>query len=120
MHANPVQQASSGDLLADRRYAYAQALAAEGDHAAAVDLIRQTLDLVPNWAPAWFALGQAQAELFRLTQDENDRAQALRAFACGLSLDPEDRLGARLQVARLQGGDANAASSAYVTSLFDQ
>ena len=44
---------SSGDLLADRRYAYAMAAAKEADHEAAADLLAQTLEIVPDWAPPW-------------------------------------------------------------------
>jgi predicted TPR repeat methyltransferase len=109
-----VGQASSGDLLADRRYAYAEAAAAEGDYAAAADLLQQTLERVPNWAPAWFALGQARAAL-------GEAMPALEAFQRCLALEPDDRLGAGLQIARAQGDtDGAAASPAYVASLFDQ
>ena len=52
---------SSGDLLADRRYAYAKAAFDEGDWTVAADLARQALELAPNYAPAWFLLGEASA-----------------------------------------------------------
>ena len=42
-------QLSSGDLLADRRYRYAEACLAEGDHEAAADLAVQVLDLAPRY-----------------------------------------------------------------------
>ena len=51
---------SSGDLLADRRYAYAEGLMADGDAAAAADLLRQALELVPDWVPALMALALAE------------------------------------------------------------
>ena len=41
---------SSGDLIADRRADYAQALAAAGDLSAAIDLMQQALEMVPGWA----------------------------------------------------------------------
>ena len=105
---------SSGDLIADRRYAYAQASAREGDEAAAAELLEQTLELVPNWAPAWFALAQIHEKLGRA-----DRA--LDAFARAAALDPQDELGARLNLARFgAAATPNAASQTYVRGLFDQ
>jgi predicted TPR repeat methyltransferase len=121
MDARLVGQASSGDLLADRRYAYAEAAAAEGDYAAAIDLLQQTLERVPNWAPAWYALGKARAALLGPSPQEAVREPALEAFQRCLALEPDDRLGSRLQIARLRGvSDGVAASPAYVASLFDQ
>ena len=53
---------SSGDVLADRRYELAKAYAAEGDRAAAADLLMQTLERAPAFASAWFALGEIRAQ----------------------------------------------------------
>ena len=39
---------SSGNLDADRRFAYAQGLRQDGDHAAAVDVFVQALELAPG------------------------------------------------------------------------
>ena len=50
---------SSADVLADRRFAYAEALLAD-DPAAAADLLEQTAERVPHWAPLWMALGAAR------------------------------------------------------------
>ncbi len=52
---------SSGDLLADRRYDYAMAAKADGDLAAAADLLVQALEIAPGWAAGWFALGEVEA-----------------------------------------------------------
>ena len=49
-------QLSSGDLLADRRYRYAESCLAEGDHAGAADLAEQVLEIAPRYAPAWLLL----------------------------------------------------------------
>jgi predicted TPR repeat methyltransferase len=106
--------ASSGNLIADRRYDYAQSLIAEKDYAAALDLLEQTAELVPNWAPIWFALGEANQQLL---QTEN----AIKAFERAQSLDPRDHLGASLRLAQMTGKAADQAmSSAYVAALFDQ
>ena len=105
---------SSGHLSADRRYDYARAAAAEGDHAAAADLLRQTLEIVPQWAPAWFALGEAHVAL-------REPDAAVQAFTQALAHDPADSQGAGLHLARL-GAMAPPAQppQAYVRDLFDQ
>jgi predicted TPR repeat methyltransferase len=105
---------SSGDVLADRRYARAKAYAADGDVAAAVDLLTQALERAPNFASAWFALGEMRAQ-------GGDRAGAVQAFRAALAADPADRHGAALQLARLGADEPGAAMApAYVRSLFDQ
>ena len=102
---------SSGDLLADRRYAYAIATARDGDHHASADLLEQVIERVPDWAPAWFALGEARAAF-----DDDDGAAA--AFRHAQALDPDDVLGAGPRLARL-GGGAEALPTAYVRALFE-
>ncbi|HJE24017.1 MAG TPA: methyltransferase domain-containing protein [Methylorubrum populi] len=114
------RQRSSGDLLADRRYAYAEACLAEGDPAGAAEMAEQSLEIAPSYAPAWFLLGRAREAAFVRSGDEADRRAALAAFERALGLDPEDGLGSRLHLAGLGGGDALAAiSPAYVRALFD-
>lgn len=103
---------SSGDLIADRRYDYAEALAEAGDAAAAADLYAQALEIAPHWVAAWFALGRARA-------DAGDRDGAAAAFARAAELDPEDRLGAALHAARLAGESPAAPPAGYVRALFD-
>ncbi|MEA1831354.1 methyltransferase domain-containing protein [Methylobacterium durans] len=113
-------QTSSGDLLADRRYAYAEACLAEGDAAGAAEMAEQALDLAPRYAPAWLLLGRAREALHRGGGAERDLQGALRAYAAALDLDPEDRLGSRLHLAQLGHGDRlSAISPAYVRALFD-
>jgi predicted TPR repeat methyltransferase len=105
---------SSGDLIADRRYKWALDQAARGDLAAAADVLEQTVELVPRFATAWFALGAIRDQL-------GDRNGAGAAFTQARDADPEDYHGARLQLARLAGGDAAPAmSQTYVRRLFDQ
>ncbi|WP_084572782.1 class I SAM-dependent DNA methyltransferase [Methylocapsa aurea] len=105
---------SSGDLVVDRRFLYAEDCAAAGDHAAAAELLEQTLGLAPHWAPLWLALAVAQEKLGRLDQ-------AGTAFAQAAALDPVGELGAELHLARL-GAAATpmAAPESYVRGLFDQ
>ena len=56
---------AAGDLIAERRFAYAKAAAKEGDLSAAAELFEQTLERAPNWAAAWFALGEAREKARR-------------------------------------------------------
>jgi predicted TPR repeat methyltransferase len=105
---------SSGDVLADRRYEQARGYAADGDRAAAADLLMQALERAPGFASAWFALGEVRAQ-------GGDVAGAVDAFRAALHADPSDRHGAALQLARLNAADPAAAMTpAYVRSLFDQ
>ncbi|MFY9696206.1 MAG: methyltransferase [Xanthobacteraceae bacterium] len=105
---------TSGDLLADRRYKAAIELASRGDFSAAADVLSQTVELTPTFATAWFALGAIRDRL-------GDRAGAVAAFERTRDADPEDYHGARLQLARLGGGEAAPAmTETYVRRLFDQ
>jgi predicted TPR repeat methyltransferase len=106
--------ASSGDLIADRRYRWALDLAARGDCAGAADILAQTVELAPAFAAAWAALGALCDQL-------GDRGGAMAAFAAARDCDPDDYHGARLQLARLGAGDATPSmTDAYVRRLFDQ
>src|ERR1043166_5870871 len=105
---------SSGDVLADARYERAKAYAAEGDRAAAADLLMRGVGRAPRFASAWFALGEIRAE-------GGDRAGAVEAFRAALTADPRDRHGAALMLARLGAADPPAAMTpGYLRSLFDQ
>jgi predicted TPR repeat methyltransferase len=95
---------TSGNLIADRRFSYGQDLTRDGDHQAASELFEQTLELVPDYAPAWFELGKAYIALNNL--------KAKTAFTRCLEIDPNDKLGAGLYL-------TTHMSAAYVTSLFD-
>lgn len=113
-------QLSSGDLLADRRYRYAEACLAEGDYTGAADLAEQALEIAPRYAPAWLLLGRAREGLAEPGGDPDLRAAAARAYACALDIDPDDTLGVRAHLVRLGSGDGlPALSSSYVRALFD-
>jgi predicted TPR repeat methyltransferase len=112
-------QLSSGDLLADRRYRYAEACLAEGDFAGAADLAAQTLERAPRYAPAWLLLGRARQGLAE-GGDPALREAAVRAYSCALDLDPDDTLGVRAHLVRVGISDGRPAlSPAYVRALFD-
>jgi predicted TPR repeat methyltransferase len=105
---------TSGNLLADRRYQAAIELASRGDFPAAADILSQTVELTPDFATAWFALGAIRDRL-------GDRTGAVIAFERTRDADPEDYHGSRLQLARLGAGEAAPAmTETYVRRLFDQ
>src|SRR5271163_2268740 len=102
-----------GDPIAERRYAYARTAARDGDWAAAAEVLEQALELAPDWAPAWFALGEARERL-------GDETRAADAFSATLAADPGDAHGARGRLALLgRGSRLHALSPAYVARLFD-
>src|ERR1700732_1481199 len=75
---------SSGDLVADRRFEFARDLQLKGDLVAAADLLLQATELAPNFASAWFTLGEIRTEL-----GQHDAAVA--AFQKARAADPDDR-----------------------------
>lgn len=101
----------SGDLLADRRYAYAEAALADGDAEAARDLFSQTLERVPFWLPARIGLGKACLAL-------HDQTAAILAFQEVARQDEHDVLGARAYLAQI-GAEGGVVTHGYVAALFD-
>ena len=80
---------------------------------AAAELFEQTLERAPNWAAAWFALGEAREKL-------GDLDAAARAFRETLAADPADAQGAAARLALIGRGEAaGALPPAYVARLFD-
>jgi predicted TPR repeat methyltransferase len=104
---------SSGDLIADRRYAFGRDLAVRGDLAAAADLFAQAVELAPNFTSAWFALGEARDKL-------GHTADAIAAFRQAQVLDPQDHHGASLYLIRLEASPLHEMPADYVRTLFDQ
>lgn len=103
---------SSGDLIADRRAEYAEALLPD-DPVAACDLYAQALELVPGWAAGWFRLGEIRAEA--------GIEGGAEAFEAAIAADPQDRLGASLRRDLLRDRSlSDAMPSAFVETLFDQ
>src|ERR1700709_164026 len=54
---------SSGEVTADRHYKWALECAARGALAGAANILLQTVELVPTFATAWFALGAIRDNL---------------------------------------------------------
>ncbi|WP_127105922.1 methyltransferase domain-containing protein [Pararhodobacter zhoushanensis] len=106
--------ASSGDLIVDRRFAFAEGLAAEGDLAAAIELLTEALERVPDWAAGWFRLGEWH-------EGAGAQDAACAAWERALALDPADRLGAGIKrdLAR-RVPVIETLPSAFVETLFDQ
>jgi predicted TPR repeat methyltransferase len=106
-------QFSSGDVIADRRADYARMLAENGEHEAAVELMEQALELVPDW-PAGLVRLADYAEKAYLP------SKAVPALRRALELDPEDIFGARLKLALLGAEEVpDQPPSRYVEALFD-
>jgi predicted TPR repeat methyltransferase len=104
---------TAGDLIAERRFAYAKAAAAGGDLSAAAELFEQTLERAPNWAAAWFALGETREKL-------GDIDAAAHAFHATLEADPADAQGAAARLALVGRGDVpDTLPPAYVARLFN-
>jgi predicted TPR repeat methyltransferase len=107
------QNFSSGDLIADRRADYARMMAEAGDHRAAADLMRQALELAPDWAAGWFALASH-------CEKTGDAQDAIEAYARTLALSPDDVYGAQMKLAALGSMPPPAAPPRdYVERLFD-
>jgi predicted TPR repeat methyltransferase len=104
---------SSGDTRLDRRLDWARAAFAEGDLAAACDILEQTLAEAPEWAAAWFLLAQAR-------ERAGDLAGAVAAFAAAQAHDAKGVLGADLDLVRLGAAKARVGNTAYVAALFDE
>jgi predicted TPR repeat methyltransferase len=103
---------SSGDLIADRRYAWAQDLESKGDLPGAAELLQQALELTPGYASAWFALGELREKL-------GETEAAIAAYGKAREADPDDRHGALLNLIRLNAAEARGMPRAYVRTLFD-
>jgi predicted TPR repeat methyltransferase len=103
---------SSGNITADRRADYAKMLSENGDHSAATDLMRQALELVPNWAAGWFQLGE-------LAEKAGDKQRAADAFRKVTEIDHNDMFGATLKIAKLEGRTPALPPSAYVAEMFN-
>lgn len=104
----------SGDAIADGRFAFADALAARGDFADAVEVLSGALERVPDWAPGWYQLGDWCAAA-------GEHAQAERAWRRVLALDADDALGAGARLDLLSGQPVSESlPAAFVETLFDQ
>src|ERR1700730_18669491 len=101
----------SGDPLLDRRFEWADGLLGRGEPQAAAELLAETLAQAPQFIAGWFLLGSAR-------EQAGDRSSAIEAYRRTLALDPEDRLGAALRLARLGAREAaGAMPRAYVRTL---
>ena len=104
---------SSGDLIADRRFEFARDLQLKGDLVAAADLLLQATELAPNFAAAWFTLGEIRLEL-------GEHEAAIAAFRNARASDADDRHGAAVRLMRLGAEELAAMPRGYVRALFDQ
>lgn len=104
-------QLSSGDLVADRRAAYALAYAEQRDYATAAEVMTQALELAPGWVAGWSLLGDYR-------EKSGDISGAMDAWRHLAAMDPSGVFGAPLKLAAHEGGSFIVAT-AYAESLFD-
>lgn len=108
-----VYSASSGDERLDRRYAWAEAALKDGDPQAAIDILDQTLAEHYGFTAAWHLYGLAQEAL-------GHNEEAATAWRQCLDLDPNDHVGAKLDLARIGALPAEQATSEnFSGALFD-
>ena len=101
----------SGDLVADRRAAYAEALARSGDLAAAAELMAQALEIAPGWV--------AGRSLYaRYLADSGARAAAIAEWQLVADTDSAGIFGAKLALAALGAAEPEP-DPRYVAALFD-
>jgi len=106
-------QASSGDMVADRRAQWAEALLAEGDAPGAAALMRGAVEMAPHWAAGWFRLGEMEEAAAR-------PAEAAACYERALALDRADPFGAVLRRDLLRAVPVvEAMPPAFVAALFD-
>lgn len=111
--ALPRHAAGSGDVTLDRRYDWARAAFEDGDAAACVEILDQTLSLAYHFTAAWHLYGLAQESL-------GHHEEAATAWRQCLELDPGDHFGARLDLARIGALAAEEATSENFSGvLFD-
>lgn len=104
---------SSGNLIADRRYDFGRDLQLRGDLAGAADLMAQAAELEPQFASAWFSLGDLREQL-------GERDAAIIAYRRARDADPDDKHGATLRLMRLGAEELSTMPAGYVRALFDQ
>jgi predicted TPR repeat methyltransferase len=104
---------TSGNMTADRRYEFAQQYFKRGDLHAAADVMAQAVELAPDFAAAWFALGE-------INDARGRREEAIAAFRKAREHDRGDRHGATLHLMRLGAEQMGEMPEAYVRTLFDQ
>jgi predicted TPR repeat methyltransferase len=104
---------SSGDITLDRRIDWARGLITRGDTEAAIGLLRETIGDAPGFLGAWYLLADS-------LERTGARDEAVDAYRRVVTLDPEDKLGASLRLARLERRRPEGMPPAYVRALYDQ
>lgn len=100
--------------MADNRYTMAMGWAARGEYEAALDLLHQISQLVPEWSVPYFRIGDIYQHL-------NKPEKAVQAYREYLSKDTHDTLGAIIKLSLLGAAtEIDSIPSSYVASLFDQ
>ncbi|WP_414898830.1 methyltransferase domain-containing protein [Rhodovulum sp. YEN HP10] len=104
---------SSGDLIVDRRFDFAEGLALGGDLPAAIEVLGEAMERVPGWAAGWFRLGEWH-------EAAGAPERAAEAWDRALAADPQDLLGAGLKRDLVRAAPvAETMPAAFVEALFD-
>lgn len=111
-YMNTMPLRTTGDPLADQRFALAQSYAGDGEWEIAADLMAQALERAPDFAPGHVERGT-------ILEKAGDITAAALAYETALSLDAKDVAGAGLRLARLRGLTPSGAPPAHVEALFD-
>lgn len=104
---------TSGDLIVDRRAAFASALAKSRDFAGAAEVMASAVDLAPHWTAGWQMLGD-----YRSNAGDTDGATA--AYRQVAALDTAAVFGASLTLAAHGAAEQPGTDVGYVESLFDE
>lgn len=104
---------TSGDLLVDRRAAFAAALAKSRDFAGAAEVMASALDLAPHWTAGWQMLGDYHSHA-------GDTDGATAAYRRVAALDVDAVFGASLTLAAHGAAEQPGTDVGYVESLFDE
>lgn len=108
-----MSQETSGNDIADRRFEMAAQLYSRGETEAAIELLQQTLDIVPEWLALHFRLGEFNMAI-------GNRDEAVTCFTRCITLDADDRLGAIVKLSLLGATPKlNILPPEYVEGLFD-
>jgi predicted TPR repeat methyltransferase len=104
---------TSGDLLVDRRAAFAAALAQSQDYAGAAEVMASALDLAPHWTAGWQMLGDYRSHA-------GDVTGATTAYRQVAALDTNAIFGASLTLAAHGAAAIPGTDVGYVETLFDE
>ena len=107
-------QLSSGDMLVDRRAAFAAAMAKAQDYAAAAEIMVGAMEIAPHWAAGWQLLADYYANAGNVEGATHAHRQVQQ-------LDKDAIFGTKLALAAYGAGELPVGTDiGYVETLFDE